>query len=158
MVVSTDATPAIDVGLQAGPLDVREAMERFARIRPAGCGGEATFVGRIRPERDAELGDLIAIEYDAYESMATEAIRAICEHVCSVHGAAAALALHSKGTVAVDEASVVVCVGARHRAAAFDACRQIMEELKRLAPIWKREVFEGGSRWQGAGPDNGTGE
>jgi len=50
--------------------------------------------------------------------------------------------------VPVGEASVAVVVAAGHRAPAFDACRWAMDELKRGAPIWKKEFFaEGGSAW-----------
>jgi molybdopterin synthase catalytic subunit len=156
MAVSTRSKPAIDVALLQGPLDLRQAMERLSSA--TGCGGEAIFVGRIRPERDPHLGELVAIEYDAYTTMAEQAVRTICEEVCTACGADAALALHSRGRVAVGEASVVVCVCARHRGPAFDACRQIMEELKSAAPIWKREIFENGARWQGAAPADTSGE
>jgi molybdopterin synthase catalytic subunit len=59
---------------------------------------------------------------------------------------AALAARHRLGIISVAEASVAVAAACPHRGAAFDACRFVIEEIKRRVPIWKREVFEDGSR------------
>lgn len=58
---------------------------------------------------------------------------------------------HSMGEVPPGSASVLVQVVTAHRAAAFDACRYLIDALKSRAPIWKRELWEDGATWsQGA--------
>jgi molybdopterin synthase catalytic subunit len=55
--------------------------------------------------------------------------------------------VHRLGRLDVGEASVVIAVASPHRAAALDACRFVIDTLKRTVPIWKREHFEGGTVW-----------
>ena len=55
---------------------------------------------------------------------------------------------HRLGEVWVGEASVVIAVSSPHRGEAFDACEFLIDELKKAVPIWKREVYEDGSKWQ----------
>jgi len=54
---------------------------------------------------------------------------------------------HRLGRLEIGETSVFIAVGAPHRAAAFDACRYIIDTLKRSVPIWKKEYFEDGAVW-----------
>jgi molybdopterin synthase catalytic subunit len=76
--------------------------------------------------------------------MALEALAAI-EHAAPRRFDIATCAIvHRLGEVPIGEASVAVVVVAAHRAAAFDASRWAMDELKRSVPIWKKEFFEGG--------------
>ncbi len=65
------------------------------------------------------------------------------------------LALHHRlGRLAAGEASIVIAAAAPHRGDAFQACRYTIERVKQIAPIWKREVFEGGEAWvEGATAD-----
>ena len=65
------------------------------------------------------------------------------------------LALHHRiGQLAIGEASVAIAASSAHRADAFSACRYAIERVKQIAPIWKREFFEGGDVWiEGATAD-----
>ncbi|MFB0543970.1 MAG: molybdenum cofactor biosynthesis protein MoaE, partial [Candidatus Bathyarchaeia archaeon] len=58
-----------------------------------------------------------------------------------------AMIIHRVGSLSVSENILLIAVGAAHRAEAFEACRFILEEVKRLAPIWKKEYTPEGSRW-----------
>jgi len=63
-----------------------------------------------------------------------------------------AIAIHHRvGRVELGEASVVIAVSATHRAAALDACREAIDELKQRVPLWKKEVYDGGEQWIGRG-------
>jgi molybdopterin synthase catalytic subunit len=59
---------------------------------------------------------------------------------------------HRTGVLQVGEVPVVIAVAAAHRAAAFDACRFVIDTLKKDVPIWKKEVFEDGEVWVAAHP------
>jgi molybdopterin synthase catalytic subunit len=58
--------------------------------------------------------------------------------------------VHRNGKVEIGEASVVIAVSTPHRVEAFEACRYAIDQLKHVAPIWKKETFEGGEVWIGS--------
>lgn len=86
-----------------------------------------------------------ALEYEAYAQMAAEQIVTIATKALAETGACAAAIGHEVGLVPLGRPSVVIAVSAPHRGEAFTAARQIIDELKLLAPIWKLEI-EGTSR------------
>ena len=115
-------------------------------------GGVATFVGVVRGEN---LGRrVIKLEYEAYEPLARQTFERIAEEV-GERWPDVRLALHHRiGTLEVGEASVAIAAASPHRADAFAACRYTIERVKQIAPIWKREFFEGGDVWiEGATAD-----
>lgn len=135
--------PTIDVALVAGPVDPSDG----AAQPTAACGAECIFIGRTRADRTA-MGNVTALDYEAYDVMAVRTITAIAERAAGEHGCAAIAVRHSTGRVDAGDPSVVVRVLAGHRDAAFAACRAVIDRLKREAPIWKRELCAGGERWQ----------
>ena len=108
-------------------------------------GAVVTFWGTVRAEN---LGRrVIELEYEAYESLALRAF-AIIEGEIAEHWPPVKFALHHRiGRLGAGEASVAIAVASPHRADAFQACRYAIERVKQIAPIWKREVFEGGEAW-----------
>ena len=132
------------VGLRERP-SVEEALEAVAS---ADVGGTVAFVGTVR----AEGGRVERLEYSAYEAMAERVLREIAEEAAAkwpLHGAAI---LHSMGDLAVGERTVVVACAAPHREEAFEACRHVIDEVKRRVPIWKKEIGPDGARWIGLDP------
>jgi molybdopterin synthase catalytic subunit len=108
-------------------------------------GGLATFVGTTRRESDAR--EVAALRYEAYEELATAEMRAIVAEAERAMGARIAV-VHRVGDVPVGHPSVMVAASARHRAAAFTACRYVIDELKRRVPIWKQTIYaDGGTAW-----------
>ena len=89
------------------------------------------------------------IEYEAYRPMAILKMREILEAAAGRWPIVRACAVHRVGRVAPGETSVVIAVSAEHRAAAFEACRFLIDEIKRDVPIWKVEVFADGLRRAG---------
>ena len=66
---------------------------------------------------------------------------------------------HRTGRLEIGEPSVLIAVSCAHRAAAFDACRYVIDTLKQTVPIWKKEVWEDGEVWiegEGEAPVSGT--
>ena len=112
------------------------------------CGGIATFVGATRAETDETHGALVRLEYEAYESMAVSQLGRLAAEAKSRWSPGRMAILHRLGAVAPGEASVVIAVACAHRAEAFDACRWLIDALKRDVPIWKRDVYaDGFARW-----------
>ncbi len=116
-----------------------------AAARPS-CGAIAQFLGTTR---DHHAGRRVtSLTYEAYEPMALAALESIESAAVARFEITTCHIVHRLGEVPLKEASVVVTVASAHRAAAFEACRWAMDELKRSAPIWKRERFEeGDSAW-----------
>jgi len=135
--VSGGAPDPPHVALRDEPLSLDALV---ARVRDPRAGAVVTFSGVTR--------DVPSLDYEAYAEMALEQMRAIVTAAIERHGLCAAAAEHRVGSVPLSEASVIVAVSAPHRPAAFDGGREIIDRLKELAPIWKRELDEaGGATW-----------
>ncbi len=127
------------------PLDVSVAM---GWTNQSGIGGLGVFVGITRPENDATLGELVGLEYHAYDEMALAEMRKLCDAAAAQWPILHAVVWHRLGLVKVGEASVVIVVGAAHRGDALCACRYLIDELKKSVPIWKKEIYTSDSRWK----------
>ena len=110
------------------------------RGRDVASGAVVDFSGVVRGlEGETEIS---GIEYEAHRAMAEHQLRRIAEEAISKHGLSRVLIHHRIGFVPAGEASVIVRVESSRRLAAFSANQAIMEELKRLLPIWKRPIFK----------------
>ena len=128
--------------LKEGPLDVRDVAHQ---VVSAERGGVVTFIGAVRNHHAGRA--VLRLEYSAYGPMAElEFARIIAE--AEGRWPARIAAEHRLGTLEVGDVAVIVVAAAPHRDAAFDACRFVIEELKRRVPIWKREHYvDGTSGW-----------
>ena len=93
---------------------------------------------------------VVALDYEAFVDMALDVFGAIAAEIEQRFGVERLAIIHRTGEVRVGEASVVVAAAAPHRAAAFDAARYAIDELKARAPIWKSEQYADGSLWIGS--------
>ncbi len=132
--------------LSAEPLDLSAAV---AEVESVDAGAVATFVGTVR--RRSRGRDVLHLEYEAYEEMAEQMLRALAEELKTKHELSEVAIHHRVGRVEIGEPSVVIAVSAPHRAAALEACREAIDTLKETIPLWKKEVYEGGAEWIGRG-------
>lgn len=121
------------VAIRDTPLDPAAIT---ARVTDPRAGAVITFSGVTR--------EVPSLDYEAYTEMAEAKILEIARHAQERHGLTAVAIEHRVGTVALSEPSVVVAVSAGHRPEAFHGAREIIDELKAHAPIWKREERDGG--------------
>jgi molybdopterin synthase catalytic subunit len=135
-----------DVRLIEGPIDVGETE---ALVSHHSCGAVLSFKGIVR----SKTGDhgVLRLEYEAYESMALSTFRKIVREATAEHPELRIAVRHRVGVLEVGDVAVIVAVGSPHRAAAFDACRLIIERMKEDVPIFKREARTDGSVWVGLG-------
>jgi len=112
---------------------------------PGACGAEASFVGYMRDYNEGERVRAMTLEH--YPGMTEQHLQAIETEARRRWDLRDVLIVHRVGEIAVGEAIVLVGVWSAHRAAAFEACRFIMEDLKSRAPFWKKEQLEQGERW-----------
>ena len=116
------------------------ALELPASNDDPEAGAVVVFWGAVRAMEDGR--ELTGIEYEAHQAMAEHQMRLVAEGAAAKFGVRGILLHHRIGFVPVAEPSVVVRVTSSHRGAAFDASQWIMNELKRVVPIWKRPVFK----------------
>lgn len=129
--------------IQNEPLDVGAAKD-FARDPEAGAIN--IFVGTTRQWTEGR--ETVELEYHCYESMAVKEIERLVEKAERRWSLKKVVVHHRLGTVPVESASVVIAVSSAHRAESFEACRFLIDELKRHVPIWKREqLSDGRSEW-----------
>ena len=113
-------------------------------------GAVAVFEGIVRNHSRGRR--TLYLDYEAYEEMALRQMESLAEQALSIFEVRAAALVHRLGRLEIGETSVLVVVASAHRAAAFDACRWLIDTLKRTVPIWKKEHFEDGAVWAGGEP------
>jgi molybdopterin synthase catalytic subunit len=135
-----------DFRLSEKPLSVDAAV---AAVRDEQAGAIATFIGTTRARSRGR--DVIHLEYEAYEGMAEQVMADLAEKLVARHELCKLAIHHRVGLVEIGETSVVIAVSAPHRAAALEACREAIDELKVSVPLWKKETYVGGEEWIGQG-------
>lgn len=128
--------------ISSAVLDEQSAVNALSHD---GAGATVTFVGRVRG--DSRGRSVEKLEYDAYPEMAELVFERIAREIREKFEIVDIAIHHRTGTLAVGEISVVIAVSAAHRPAAFDACRDAIDTLKRIAPIWKKEFAADGATW-----------
>lgn len=132
------------------PIRMEEAL---AAVRSDAAGAVILFVGTVRGENSGEC--VAAMTYESKADMAERELERLMTAATERFGLSHAFIQHRIGRMAVGEISVVIATSAPHRVAAYDANRWLLEELKRLVPIWKREERERNGKieevWLGQG-------
>jgi molybdopterin synthase catalytic subunit len=124
------------------PLSIDEA---YAAVRRDDCGAVALFVGTVRDHHEGKK--VTKISYSAFKEMAEKEFAAISAEAQARWKVGAVYIAHRTGALRIGDPSVVIAVSSAHRAEAFDACRHAIEQLKKMAPIWKEEFYDSGKAW-----------
>ena len=146
-------TPELSaVAITDEALDVGAALARVGRPEVGGIG---IFVGTVRvsPAGDDRDRAVVRLEYEAHPTLALERLEDVVRDARTKWELQEVVAWHRIGACAVGEPTVVIACGAAHRAAALEATRWIIDELKATVPIWKKEVYADGSTWIGTEGD-----
>ena len=116
------------------------------RLRNAASGACVTFEGWVRDENEGRK--VRQLEYEGYEAVAVKEGQKVLDEALAKFDVGHAECVHRVGRLEVGDIAVWIGVSAGHRAAAFDACRYIIEEVKHRLPIWKKETYaDGDSGW-----------
>ena len=127
---------------------VREPIvaQRVADSLKAGeDGATVVFEGIVRNNTRGRR--TLYLDYEAYESMALNEMRKLAEAALERFAVRDVRLVHRLGRLEIGETSVLIVVAAAHRGAAFEACRWLIDSLKKSVPIWKKEHFEDGAVW-----------
>ncbi|MFJ3822395.1 molybdenum cofactor biosynthesis protein MoaE [Streptomyces nodosus] len=133
------------VAVRDTPLSVDEV---FRAVGHEAAGGIALFVGTVRNHDGGAAVD--ALGYTCHPTAEAE-LRRVAEKIAANHPVRALAAVHRVGDLSIGDLAVVVAVACAHRGEAFDACRALIDDLKREVPIWKHQKFSDGTEdWVGA--------
>ena len=129
--------------LTRDPLSVERLV---AEVSAPERGGTCVFLGTVR--NGPEEQGVTAIEYSAYEAMVEAEFGRLLADAGGRWPQARIAVRHRLGTIPSGEASIAIAVAAPHRAEAFEACRFVIEEVKRRVPVWKKELrVDGTETW-----------
>ena len=116
------------------------------QLETVGCGAIVSFLGITRgTEGDAEV---YALEFDAWQEKLGPVLKNLANQACDTYGTLSVAMAHRTGRVEPQESIVSIHVASPHRKEAFQACEWLIDELKKQAPLWKREVTSDGSTWK----------
>jgi len=124
------------------PLDPKALVDFVRRDE---SGAVALFYGVVRNESEGRR--VLHLEYDAYPSMAVKKMREVAQEVRGRWPITEIAIAHRIGRLEIGETSLLVAVSAPHRREAFEACHWAVDRIKQVAPVWKKEVWEGGETW-----------
>jgi Molybdopterin converting factor, large subunit len=115
--------------------------ELIENLRNEEGGSVLVFLGEPRKGKDD--GDVSSIEYTAYEEMAVQELKKIEEAALNKKGILDVIIVHRLGDVPLKETSLFVGVSSRHREEGFEIAQWIIDEVKKIVPIWKEIKYEG---------------
>ncbi len=127
-----------------------DAQAVLAKLKQPADGAAVIFEGVVRDNTRGRR--TLYLNYEAYEEMALKQMDGLIAQALQQFPIRAVVIVHRLGRLEIGETSVLIAVASAHRAAAFDACRWIIDTLKRTVPIWKREHFEDGAVWADGEP------
>ena len=126
-------------------IDVQALLDA---VRDPAAGAVVFFLGTTRNQNAGRR--VVRLEYEAFARMAEREMRALAAAARRQWPLRKVAMAHRTGVVPVGEASVGIAVASGHRAEAFAACHWLIDRLKEIVPIWKKEHFRGGAVWIGA--------
>jgi len=132
---------------------VREAIDAGLIVHSVTAGTDGAvcvFDGIVRDNTRGRK--TLHLDYEAYEEMALRQMNLLREEAIEHFGVREVAIVHRLGRLQVGETSVLIAVTSAHRGAAFEACRWVIDTLKKTVPIWKREQFVDGAVWADGEP------
>ena len=133
----------IQVLIESERLDPEELREMLVED---GCGSVVSFVGLTRGEDHGVAVE--RLEFDAWEERLPGVLNELAEQALGQFGVSSVVLAHRTGSVGPGEPIVCIHIGSPHRAEGFEACSWLIDELKRQAPLWKKEIRADGEIWK----------
>ena len=129
------------------PIDQQQVMNEIKRAED---GAVSVFDGIVRDH--SRNRKTLYLDYEAYEEMALKQMEELAKSALENYKIRDVRIVHRLGRLEIGESSVFIAVAAAHRAPAMDACRWLIDTLKKTVPIWKKEFFEDGAVWADGEP------
>jgi len=135
------------IALTREPIDAERLVTEAKRGED---GAVVVFDGIVR--NNSRGRQTLYLDYEAHNELAARQMKALVEEALDRFGIRDAFIVHRLGRLQVGETSVLIVVMAAHRGPAFDACRWLIDTLKKTVPIWKKETFADGTVWAAGEP------
>jgi molybdopterin synthase catalytic subunit len=129
---------------------VLPSAEVIDQIKAGPDGAVCVFDGIVR--NNTRGRETLYLDYEAYREMALAQMNQLAAQAVERFGVRDVALLHRLGRLRVGETSVLIVVASAHRGAAFEACRWLIDTLKKQVPIWKKETFVDGAVWADGEP------
>jgi len=131
----------------------REAIPAESLVAAAKQGSDGALVVFDGIVRDNTRGRrTLYLDYEAYDAMAEKKMAELAAQAVERYGVRGVTLVHRLGRLEIGETSVLIVVASAHRGAAFEACRSVIDTLKKTVPIWKKETFVDGAVWADGEP------
>jgi molybdopterin synthase catalytic subunit/molybdopterin converting factor small subunit len=130
--------------------EVIPSAEIAAEIKAGADGAVCVFDGIVRDNTRGRK--TLYLDYEAYREMALEKMLGLAREAIERFGVRDVALVHRLGRLSVGETSVLIVVASAHRGAGFEACRWLIDTLKKTVPIWKKEQFVDGAVWADGEP------
>jgi molybdopterin converting factor subunit 1 len=130
--------------------DPIDSQRTVLRLKREDDGAVVVFEGTVRNQTRGRK--TLYLDYEAYEEMALREMESLAAQALDQFQIRDVAVVHRLGRLEIGETSVLIAVASAHRAAAFDACRWLIDTLKRTVPIWKKEHFTDGAVWADGEP------
>ncbi len=142
--------PAVRKGCATMVREVIDSQRVVGALKRGEDGAALVFEGVVRNQTRGRR--TLFLDYEAYEEMALQQMESLASEALQQFQIRDVAIVHRLGRLQIGETSVLIAVASAHRAAAFDACRWLIDTLKRTVPIWKKEHFEDGAVWADGEP------
>ena len=127
------------------PLNTQEVIKMAESDK---AGAVAVFIGTVR--NHSQHKKVVSLEYEAYEAMAIRKMKEISEAAKQKWPIEKVAIHHRIGKLDIGDIAVVLAVSTPHRKESFEACEHLIDTLKEVVPIWKKEIYEDGEVWVAA--------
>ncbi len=141
------ASPRGVIAIVKEPIETLAVLDRLKRPQD---GAAVVFEGIVRDHTRGRR--TLYLDYEAYEPMAIKQMHTLGAQARDRFAVSGVSIVHRLGRLKIGETSVLIVVSSEHRAAAFEACRWVIDTLKKTVPIWKKEYFEDGAVWADGEP------
>jgi MoaE-MoaD fusion protein len=144
---TSDSAPYLPARITREVIDTRRIVEELKRGED---GASVVFEGIVRNQTRGRK--TLYLNYEAYEEMALQQMESLVAQALKQFQIRDVAIVHRLGRLEIGETSVLIAVASVHRGPAFDACRWLIDTLKKTVPIWKKEYFEDGAIWADGEP------
>jgi molybdopterin synthase catalytic subunit len=130
------------IKISAQPIDIQACIDVAQSER---AGAIDVFVGTVRNHNNSK--EVVRLEFEAYDAMAVKKMEELAQQAKNRWEIEKIVMVHRKGVLEIGDVAVVIAVSTPHRAASFEACQWLIDTLKQVVPIWKKEIYENGEEW-----------
>ena len=124
------------------PIDIQLCIDAAQSER---AGAIDVFIGTVRNHNNAK--EVVRLEFETYDVMAVKKMEELANQARERWDIEKIVMIHRKGVLQIGDVAVVIAVSTPHRVASFEACQWLIDTLKTVVPIWKKEIYESGEEW-----------